>query len=553
MNLQGFLFGLATVVVLVLVVHPLSRLLQWSLFPPGESPTFRYFFGAWSDPFLREAVTNTLVVSGGAAILAVIFGTILAWIVARTEVPFAQVFENIAFVPFIAPPFLVALAWVWLTDPQIGPVNQLLRPLGIAVTVQSRAGLACVLGLLVVPYVFALNIPAFKSTNPEFEEAASVCGADSLSITRHITFPLVLPAILSAGLLAFVNAATMYGVHAVLGGPVNLYLLTTAIQKSISSARPAYEQAAALSLIFLVLTGSGLYLETVALGKSRYVTMAGKGVRQRYIGLGPWRYVACSACLLYFLVSLVLPVGGLLFRALQPYAMPFTLSGLSKLTTKNFVYVLFDYSPTKRAIYNSFMLGFLGATSVSALAMIVGYIIARRASSLAGILRFLTMIPLAAPGTVLGIGILLAYLRSPLYGTIWILLIAYITRELPIGVRIVSSSLQQIGTELEESARVSGATWFRSVKLIVYPLISFHLLSAWLLMFVAIIREIAASRILASWGSEVIGTAIMDLWEAGITPEAGAASVIAIVASIVVGFGVQVIARRTHGFAWKKR
>ncbi|HEX7127483.1 MAG TPA: iron ABC transporter permease [Thermodesulfobacteriota bacterium] len=501
-----------------LVLYPSAVLVLESLRDAEGAWTAQWYVRVWTDPDNFHALGNSLVVAVASGAFATLLGTALAWVVARTDTPGRWLIEISALVPFICPPFIGALAWSLLGSPATGLLNQAIAwATGVerAIDIYSLGGIALVIGLYTAPFVLLIVGGALRSMDATMEEASMMAGADQAQTARHVTLPMVTPAILAGGFLAFVLSLEQFGVPAVLGLPARIPVLTTKIWTTISEYPPQYGQGAALCLVLLVLTAAGVAMQRRVLARRSFATVTGKGARPRLVRLGPWRWVAMGGGLLYLLLAMVLPLAALLLASIRTiwtqYFDP------AQLTLQNYLYVLTDYPLTRRAFVNSLLLGVGGATLGIALAALVSFLVLRIKAPGRTLLEQMAMLPLAFPGTVLAYGMLRAWIEPPivLYGTAWILLAAYVGRYFPYGVQSTSSALAQIHRELEEASLMSGASWFATFRRITVPLLRAGMLAGWILLFVSFLRELSASVLLYTPRQVVLSVALFDLWASG--------------------------------------
>jgi iron(III) transport system permease protein len=490
----------------------------------------------YTEPDNYRALVNSLVVGTGSAVFATLLGTLLAWIVARTDTPCRGLLEIAALVPFICPPFIGALAWTLLGSPNTGLVNQWARNLlgvGRLVNIYSLGGMILVIGLYTAPFVLLIVGGALRSMDASMEEASMLSGAGQAATTVLVTLPMVAPAILSGAFLAFVLALEQFGVPAVLGLPARIPVLTTKIWTTISESPPQYGQGSALCVFLLLLTVAGVLLQRRLLRRRRFTTVSGKGARIRLVRLGGLRWLALGLGLLYLMAAMVLPMGVLIlasFRSVWTQQLAW-----SQLTLGNYGYILTEYPLSRQALANSLLLGAGGATLAILLAAAVSFLSLRARLPGHRVLEQLAMLPLAFPGTVLAYGMLRAWIQPPLvlYGTMWILLAAYVGRYLPYGVQSTSSTLAQIHPELEESSLMSGASWPATFRWITLPLLRSGIMAGWILLFVSFLRELSASVLLYTPKQVVLSVALFDLWASGDIGYLAALSVLMI--AIAVG------------------
>jgi len=518
-----------------LVLFPSVVLMLESVRDAAGKWTLAWFVQVYSSAGNYQALVNSLIVGAGSALFATILGTLLAWIVARTDTPCRGLLEIAALVPFICPPFIGALAWTLLGSPNTGLLNQWARKLlGIErlVNMYSLGGMVLVIGLYTAPFVLLIVGGALRSMDATMEEASMMSGANQAMTTAVVTLPLVAPAILSGAFLALVLALEQFGVPAVLGLPARIPVLTTKIWTTISEYPPQYGQGAALCVVLLLLTVAGVLLQRQLLSRRRFTTVTGKGARPRLVRLGGLRWATFGFGLAYLMAAMVLPMGVLVlasFRTIWTQELAW-----SQLTLQNYGYILLKYPLSRLAMTNSILLGAGGATLAILLAAVVSFLNLRARLPGHRALEQLAMLPLAFPGIVLAYGMLRAWIQPPLvlYGTMYILLAAYIGRYLPYGVQSTSSTLAQIHPELEESSLMSGASWLSTFRCITLPLLRSGVMAGWILLFVSFLRELSASVLLYTPKQVVLSVALFDLWASGDIGYLAALSVLMILIAV---------------------
>jgi iron(III) transport system permease protein len=518
-----------------LIVFPSVVLMLQSVRDAAGRPTLAWYLQVYSEPGNYQALVNSLTLGAGSAAFATLLGTLLAWIVVRTDTPCRGLLEVSALVPFICPPFIGALAWTLLGSPNSGLLNQWAQALlGVPrlVNMYSLGGMVLVIGLYTAPFVLLIVGGALRSMDATMEEASMMAGAGHLATGVRITLPMVTPAILAGGFLAFVLALEQFGVPAVLGLPARIPVLTTKIWTTISEYPPQYGQGAALCMVLLLLTVAGVVLQRRLLQRRRFTTVTGKGARPRLVHLGALRWAALGLGLLYLLAAMVLPMGALLLASLR--SVWTRELAWSQLTLGNYSYILTEYPLSRQAMLNSLLLGAGGATLGILIAATVSFLTLRARLPGHRTLGQMAMLPLAFPGTVLAYGMLRAWIQPPLvlYGTMWILLAAYIGRYLPYGVQSTSSTLAQIHPELEESSLMSGASWPATFRRITLPLLRSGILAGWILLFVSFLRELSASVLLYTPRQVVLSVALFDLWASGDIGYLAALSVLMIAVAV---------------------
>lgn len=498
----------------VLILYPAGILINLALRDDSGGLTLKWFVDAYSNPRNLAAIVNTLIIAVGTAAASMVAGTFLAWAVVRTDMPGRRLIEMASIIPFISTPFIGALAWVLLASPETGLINQLWNFLGgqeALFNIYSLGGIIFVESLYEMPFVFLMVAGALRSMDPTLEEASLSSGAGLWRTTVRVTLPLVLPAILGGALLVFVLAAEQFGVPAVLGTPARIRVLTTVIVETQASYPIRIGLGAALSVTLLAIALAGLWLQRRLLGSRSYTTIGGKGAHPRRFQLGAFRWVIFGICIAYLMLAVVLPYAAIFLSSIRTiWTADFRWD---QWTLENYRWVFFDYPITQRALVNSLILAVIGASVTMLLCALISFFSLRTRLPGRTVLDYLSMIPMGFPGVVLAFGLLHAWIYPPivLYGTIWILFVAYMTRYIPIGVRSTSATLVQIHPELEESSLSSGANWFQTFKNITLPLLKPGIFAGWILLFIAFSRELSASILLYSPRLEVLSVAIYDL------------------------------------------
>ncbi|MEW6671985.1 MAG: iron ABC transporter permease [Thermodesulfobacteriota bacterium] len=538
----GFLIQFSvSLLVLFMVLYPIGWLWLGSIRTEPFAPdyTLSWYLKIFSDAVLWQRLTNTLKITIGTGILSLIIGLPIAWIVARTDTPFSKKFELIAVVPFMTAPLIGALAWTNLAAPRTGLLNLLYRfvfdsslkhgPLNI----YSMWGIIFCLGLYYSPYVFLFTAGALRSMDPALEEASRISGCNIIRTTFKITLPLVYPAITSGVLLAMVFAAGQFAVPALLGTPAQFSVMTTTIYELMNRWPINRSLAAAIGNLLVLFTFLLLYLRGKLLSKGAFTTVTGKGYRPDIIRLGKWKYVTFSFCLLYAIVVFGLPMFALIYSSLVKYWS--VKIGLHRLGFWNYTYLFTEHSLTFVAIKNSLLLAVFGATACIFISSIISFIVHRGKSRWTPLLDYVAMMPIGVPGVVFAVGVLLGWIRPPfvLYGTLGILIVGYISRFNPVGIRAVSSSLVQVHPELEESSRVAGSSWAGTLLRITLPLVKPGMQAGWMTLFIVFLREFGISLFLYSPGNEVVSIMLYEFWENGDMMKASALSIVLMVVTVI--------------------
>ena len=502
----------------LLVGLPLAYIFATSLRTAQGAFTLANYVAAFTDRDLLQPIVLTMGVGVAVGLLSVFVGAPMGWLVARTDLPGKRTIKNLVMASFVTPPFLGAFCWTLLAGPNAGVLNKWWKELTGSETalfnIYSVAGLILVSFLYSFPYVFTLLVNALDLVSSDMEEAAGILGAGPIRTSLTVTLPLVAPAILSGFILAFLESLTVFGSPAILALPAGVHTMTTRIW-ALFQFPPHLEVAAAYSVPLLLVTVVLLGLQRRLLARRGYATVLGKSVARQPLRLGRATIPALAFCATILALAIVLPYGILLKAALsKAWAQPFTPENF---TLNNFAFALFQYDATADAIGNTLKLGVLTATVGAFLAVVIAYVVNRRAIRFARVLAFFATAPLVVPGIVLAVGLFLTYTKPPLilYGTIWILFLAYLTKELPVGFAQSETTLKAIHPELEEASRILGASRLRALRDVLTPLARSGVAATWCFIFIGAIRELSASILLFTSRSKVISVMIYDLKEEG--------------------------------------
>ena len=512
-----------------LVVYPLLTLLLGALTdtnPVVEGFSVAHlsitnFLTVLSNPNVGEALFNTLVACGGGTLIAVAIGLTFSWIVVRTNTPFKRFIAAASILPLFAPPLVAGVAWTILGSPKTGLINTIFKwlHLDLHVDFYSLPGLVFVFGIYYAPYVYMFTASALRNMDPSLEEAAEISGASAFATLFSVTFPLIMPAIISGMLLSFIVMLGIYGIPAVLGAPTNINVLTTYIFKLTNWSPPLYNTAAAVAIILMVVTGALVFLQQRVVSGRSYVTVAGKAYRPRNLDLGPWRWLTFGFGITYLIVVAVLPTLALIVAAFRKFMFIRDAASLFDMKQYSLMHFhsIFDNPLTLNSIYNAVEVGVITALAGGALAFAIGYTIHRTHVPGRRSIDLLSTLPAAIPGLVIGVAYLWAWIGIPggLYGTLWILALAFIARFMPDTVKALSTSFLQIHRELEEAAWVCGTGMLRTIRTIVLPLASPGVIAAMTLLFVLAIRELGSSLFLYTSNTMVMSVLLLDYYEGG--------------------------------------
>jgi iron(III) transport system permease protein len=541
-RLEHFVMGGAVLALVILVVLPLMSLLLGSV-RSEQGLNLEHFAEVLTGRLYVTALKNSLMLGAWTSLFSTIIGLTLAWAVSRTDVPAKPLLQLTATLSYLSPPFLTAIAFTYLFSPNAGLINVFLRDVAglpwLTFNIFSMPGLVLVTVMHTFPFVYLLAASALQSVDASYEEAAQILGAGKLRTALAITAPLVAPAVLSGALLGFVNAIALFGSQAIIGLPGRIVTLPTRIY-ALFDYPPEYGLASALSLVFVLITVVALYLQRAFLARRSYVTLAGKGSRLQLIRLGQMRWVLLGFGIVVFIVSILAPYSTLIAVS---FSKSWGLDFWKGLTLANYKFILFDYDVTRRAILNSLLLATLAATSAVLLGAVIGWIDLRSKIPGRRLLDYFALIPLGLPGIVVAVALIQFWLAMPvaLYGTLAILLLAYVGRYIPLGVRAANAALRQIDPSLEESAQILGASWLATMREVTLPLIRPGLFAGWLLVFVPVIQELSASILLFSSSSITLAVAIYNLYETGyIEPVAALAMINMVIVSTAIWLATKI-------------
>jgi iron(III) transport system permease protein len=507
-------------ILFALIAMPLSWLMFYAFSSKGGGFTLDNFHRLVSDAAYLDPLLTTFALATLSAIICCVVAAPMGWMVSRTDMPLRRTVRLLVTASFVTPPFLGAIAWELLAAPNSGLLNQLYRELTGAgqdvhlLNIYSFSGLVFVISCYTFPYVFVLVANSLDRTPGDLEDASAVLGGKAWDTARRITIPLALPSLLAGALVAFLQAMTLFGSPAILAMPAGFHTITTKIW-SLFQFPPQPELAAAASLPLLLLTVILLRAEHVVLGRRGYSVVGAKNSEPRIVRLGHWRWVMLAAAMLVLMCPVFLPYFALLNASFSKVASH--LVWFNNFTFHNLHFVFYELSATKLALRNTFILGVLAATGGTVLALVIAYVYVRQAVSGYRVLGFLATAPVAIPGIVLGVGLFFTYTRPPfvLYGTLWILLIAFVTLNMPAAYQQLQSAFKAVHPELEDASRILGATRLRALWQITAPLLRTSVIATWCFIFVGVIRELSAAVLLFTSETKVLSVLIYDLNESG--------------------------------------
>lgn len=541
------LTALLVFVLSALVVVPLLFLLLSSVRPGGlpwnPGFTIQNFVKVYSDPALYRMLWNTVVFVAGSVTFGLLLGGLLAWLVERTDMPARSLVRSLVILPMAMPPILLSVAWIMLLSPRTGFFNQtLMRTFGLQSApfdIYSMAGMIFVEAIAVVPTTFLILSPAFRNMDPALEEAAAASGANGWRVLTRIFLPLMMPALISATVFISVAGFVVFDIPGTIGMPVGIYVLSSQIyywSNETPTGLPLYGQISALAAMFLfLLLFLGLLYQRTTRAMSRFAVIGGKNYRPRQYRLGRGRYAALGFSGLYFLLAVGAPLAALLWTSLMPYLRGFSVEALKFLTLANHMAV-FTNQRLGEAAWNTVVVAGVAATTVTALSAVISWVVVRSRVPGRGIIDLLAFIPIAIPGVLIGLALLYLYLSVsllPIYGTIWIIALAYVTVYISYGTRALNVVLIQLHAELEEAGAASGAGWWRVFRKITVVLAFPGLISAWVWVAAHAGRELSSALILQGRDNTMISTLLWDYWVSGAPTKAAAVGV-----WLIVGLGI---------------
>ena len=526
----------------VLTVGPIVMLLLGS-FSKGltafGSFTLGKYIEAYTDPAFYQVIVNTIVFVLGSSIMATGLALFLAYLNNRTDIPFKFLFRVISILPMMIPHLLFAVSWALLLNPSNGMMNIALKNVfgleGAPFNIYSLPGMILVEGLLDMPISYLIIAPAMASFDVALEESSRVFGAGTWRTLVRVTLPVLRPAILAAFILGLVRGLASFAVPSVLGMPGRVDVLSTYLYQMIATGfAPDYGKAAAVGMSVLATSITLIIVYRALTAESeKYVTIAGRGYRPATIELKAAKFPLFAVVALLSLILIVLPVTVLFYTSLVPYSMVPSARAFSLMSWKHWIEVVQD-PISLLSLKNSLFLGVVGATLGVLLSIFVAYVIVKVKTRASGILESLSFLSFSFPGIVIGVGFMWFFVQTPLYATIWALLIGYIATYLPYGIRPLASAFVQVHAHLEESSLVCGASALTTMRRIIIPLLIPGIVSAWILMASMFVRELTLSVVLSRPGTEVLAVQILRFADDGLWGRLSALGIIMIFISTVL-------------------
>lgn len=519
-----FVLGIIIFIILMaLIVYPSWTLIRTSLTAEKQF-TLQNYIELLSEDSTFLALKNTLFVASLGSIGATIIGVLVAWLIARTDIPFKRFWQTLLIVPYLIPPFIGAIAWVYLLGP-VGYLNKLWISLSGATVpllkIYSKWGIIFVMAFYSYPIAYMMTLGPLRQMNPSLEEAARISGASIMRTLRDIVLPLMIPSIGGAFLLIFMSMMANFGIPAVIGMPARYYVMTTRIYLTILN----YDKpnnlalAAGLSMLLVIIAMLMMSLQRwIQRGKS-YAIISGKSTQPQLVTLGKWKSLAIAFLSIMVIGTVIAPLIAIFVTSItRALGVPLTAANL---TLNNYTQVIVGVAKVKRAITNSLSMAAGSATVIVLISLILSYLLVRVRVKGSHLIESVILLPYAIPGTVVALALILAFLKPlpiinvTIYNTIWIIVIGYITRFLTLGVRSISAAFEQVHVSLEEAARMSGANFVTAFKDIVIPLIKTNVFAGWFMAFIPALTELTLSILLFSVGNETLGTVVYGLHQEG--------------------------------------
>ncbi|MFQ5902180.1 MAG: ABC transporter permease [Candidatus Binatia bacterium] len=518
-NSMRVVYTTLIVIIGFVVLLPITALVFGSFWSDSPvSPRGHLTVANWVKAFtmsipatLPALFLNSLLFAFLVATFSVALGIIMAYLVERTDMPYGRLFEKLSIMPRSFPVIIAALAWIMLLSPRIGVVNLIfMEVFGFRLfNIYSFPGMVFLMVLYESPIVFLVALNAFRLMDPSLEEQSIACGNTVMGTFFRITLPVLRPLVFSAFMLVFIIGLITLEVPIIIGVPGGIFVFTAAIFELIASDYQSliyYNTAAALAMMIIPISLIILFLYRQSVKRvERFVTVTGKARTRTVHNLGKWRYLALTVFSLYFAMVMILPALVIVLISFSEFISSPNLELLTHLTLRHWEEA-FNDTVFWRALRNTLLLSSTAATATVIIALGLGYLLVRSGVKLKGTIEGSAMLPLAFPGTILAIGFVWAYIKTPIYGTLWILLLYFVGNYLPFALRTLSPFLFQIHKELEEASWVSGAGTLKTIVRIIIPVLKGGLFSVWMLLFQIYLREFAGAIVLFSFGTEVLST-----------------------------------------------
>ena len=544
-NSKFIVISLSVLLLLYFVVFPLGVLLYDSILVDG-SFTLANYREVYSQDVNWRALANTVELSLIVMVASVIITFPLAWLVGRTDLPFKRGYRTLLVASYMIPPYVGAIAWVQLLNPSVGYLNNVFKWIFNLQTapfdIYTTGGLAWVLTLFYSPFAFITISRAMEKMDPTLEEAARVSGSSPLRTLIDVTLPLMAPSILAGGLLVFIAAGSCFGIPAIVGMPGNIEVMTTRIVTyTYMGDEAGIRDATSLAASLMFIANALLFFMTWMLGRKDYTTISGKSTRPNIVELGKWKWPAFFAVGFYGFVAVILPLGSILLTSL--------LKSMSKgITLDNLGFdawiPVITSSQYMESVWNSVVYGVIAATIGTILSVFIAYLAVKTNVKGRNLPDMLTIIGGSTPSIVIALALVITFSGNfglNLYSTMWILVVSYLVKYMTMSVRTIAASLSQVHISLEEAALNSGASWLRTCKDIIMPLIAPSIIAGWFLIFMPSFYELTMSLLLYGSDTKTIGVLLYDY------ADTQNASVLSVIILLIVLVGNVILNKLTKG------
>lgn len=546
------------IVISALVLAPMV-LLTLGSFSTADLPTditlselgLGNYLKVWTDPSTYALFYNTAVYVIGATAMGISIAAVLAWLVERTNVPGkVWIYAGVP-MTLVLPGLLQAMAWVLLLSPRIGFINQfLIETLGFGIepiNIYSLGGMIFVEGFRLVPTAFLMMVPLLRSMDPALEEAAAMSGAAPATTLRKVTLRLMLPGLIAVVIYQFITAFEVFEVPGILGMPADIFVFSTkiyALHRSVA-VEPAYGEANALSMVYLVVAVVATYLYSRVIAKSeRFTIVTGKGYRPRLLDLGAWRWAAFSLVFLFLLFTIILPFMVFLYVSFLPYIQAPSWEAFESMTIEYYIEAFTD-ELIGISLWNTFLMTVVTSTAVVVLSFLISLVVVRSKFWGRKILDQMAFMPHAIPGIVMGVAFLWVFINIDnlglsLYGGIWSITIAFTVSYIAYGTRAMNAAILQIHSELEEAAYMSGAVQWRTMWRIFYPLMIPTFVGVWIWVMLHAVRAASLPLILTEGPeNQVLAVLVWNMWDEGAVQMVGAIGVVMILILMAITMSIR--------------
>ncbi len=542
------IIAISVLLLMYFIVFPLLVLIYDSFFVDGvlDISNYREVYGKAVN---WKSLTNTVQLAFIVMIASVIVTFPMAWLVGRTDLPFKKTFRTILVASYMIPPYVGAIAWVQLLNPSVGYLNNIFKAVfGLSqapFNIYTMGGLAWVLTLFYSPFAFITISRAMEKMDPTLEEAARISGASPLRTLKDVTLPLMMPSIVAGGLLVFIAAASCFGIPAIVGMPGNIEVMTTRIVTFVYQGDSAgIRNATALAVSMMVIANGLLFFMSYLLSHKDYTTISGKSTRPNMVELGRWKPLALLIVGGYAFIAVVLPLGSIVMTS-------FLVSMSKGVELGNFgidAWIpVITSSQYMESIWRSVVYGVVAACIGTALALFVAYLSVKTKITGRSLPDLLVVLGGATPSIVISLALIITFSGNyglNIYSTMWILIVSYLVKYMTMSVRTIAASLSQVHSSLEEAALNSGASWIRTCKDIIIPLIAPSIVAGWFLIFMPSFYELTMSNLLYGADTKTIGVLLYELQTYADTQNA---SVLSVIILIIVLAGNLILNKATKG------